>query len=154
MSLSTPGLQPGTDYKIYLYTLNDNARSTPATIDASTGNHNHVNFRANREAGLSRFFLLSWLGLGASGSRFRAIHFLRCRLTFSHWCTVQPALPGYHTQLLAGIMAGAPCQDYWLHYQVWEAWISSQRSGPSAAPWCHGGHHYWYCFHATIFPLN
>ncbi|XP_038194460.1 fibronectin isoform X2 [Arvicola amphibius] len=30
------GLQPGTDYKIYLYTLNDNARSTPATIDAST----------------------------------------------------------------------------------------------------------------------
>ncbi|XP_057619298.1 fibronectin isoform X9 [Chionomys nivalis] len=30
------GLQPGTDYKIYLYTLSDNARSTPATIDAST----------------------------------------------------------------------------------------------------------------------
>ncbi|XP_019493867.1 PREDICTED: fibronectin isoform X9 [Hipposideros armiger] len=30
------GLQPGTDYKIYLYTLNDNARSSPVIIDAST----------------------------------------------------------------------------------------------------------------------
>ncbi|XP_013207103.1 fibronectin isoform X11 [Microtus ochrogaster] len=35
-SYTITGLQPGTDYKIYLYTLNDNARSTPATIDAST----------------------------------------------------------------------------------------------------------------------
>ena len=34
-----PGLQPGTDYKIYLYTLNDNARSSPVIIDASTGNY-------------------------------------------------------------------------------------------------------------------
>lgn len=33
------GLQPGTDYKIYLYTLNDNARSSPVVIDASTGNY-------------------------------------------------------------------------------------------------------------------
>lgn len=32
------GLQPGTDYKIYLYTLNENARSSPVVIDASTGN--------------------------------------------------------------------------------------------------------------------
>nr|XP_008111773.1 PREDICTED: fibronectin isoform X3 [Anolis carolinensis] len=30
------GLQPGTDYKIYIYTLNDNARSSPVVIDAST----------------------------------------------------------------------------------------------------------------------
>uniref|UniRef100_A0A8B9CYW7 Fibronectin n=1 Tax=Anser brachyrhynchus TaxID=132585 RepID=A0A8B9CYW7_9AVES len=30
------GLQPGTDYKIYLYTLNENARSSPVVIDAST----------------------------------------------------------------------------------------------------------------------
>ncbi|XP_052605762.1 fibronectin isoform X12 [Peromyscus californicus insignis] len=30
------GLQPGTDYKIYLYTLNDNSRSSPVIIDAST----------------------------------------------------------------------------------------------------------------------
>ncbi|XP_005070581.1 fibronectin isoform X13 [Mesocricetus auratus] len=30
------GLQPGTDYKIHLYTLNDNARSSPVIIDAST----------------------------------------------------------------------------------------------------------------------
>ncbi|KAL1770927.1 fibronectin isoform X6 [Sigmodon hispidus] len=30
------GLQPGTDYKIHLYTLNDNSRSSPVTIDAST----------------------------------------------------------------------------------------------------------------------
>jgi len=32
------GLQPGNDYKIYLYTLNENARSSPVVIDASTGN--------------------------------------------------------------------------------------------------------------------
>ena len=31
------GLQPGNDYKIYLYTLNENARSSPVVIDASTG---------------------------------------------------------------------------------------------------------------------
>uniref|UniRef100_A0A8B9QG05 Fibronectin n=2 Tax=Apteryx TaxID=8821 RepID=A0A8B9QG05_APTOW len=30
------GLQPGNDYKIYLYTLNENARSSPVVIDAST----------------------------------------------------------------------------------------------------------------------
>nr|XP_025042612.1 fibronectin isoform X1 [Pelodiscus sinensis] len=30
------GLQPGTDYKIYLYTMNENARSSPFVIDAST----------------------------------------------------------------------------------------------------------------------
>ncbi|XP_045874208.1 fibronectin isoform X12 [Meles meles] len=35
-SYTITGLQPGTDYKIYLYTLNDNARSSPVVIDAST----------------------------------------------------------------------------------------------------------------------
>ncbi|XP_045416111.1 fibronectin isoform X6 [Lemur catta] len=35
-SYTITGLQPGTDYKIYLYTLNDNARSSPVIIDAST----------------------------------------------------------------------------------------------------------------------
>ncbi|XP_019378932.1 PREDICTED: fibronectin isoform X3 [Gavialis gangeticus] len=30
------GLQPGTDYKIHLYALNDNARSSPVVMDAST----------------------------------------------------------------------------------------------------------------------
>ncbi|XP_055472576.1 fibronectin isoform X5 [Psammomys obesus] len=35
-SYTITGLQPGTDYKIHLYTLNDNARSSPVVIDAST----------------------------------------------------------------------------------------------------------------------
>ncbi|XP_074047538.1 fibronectin isoform X12 [Macrotis lagotis] len=35
-SYTITGLQPGTDYKIYIYTLNDNARSSPVIIDAST----------------------------------------------------------------------------------------------------------------------
>ncbi|XP_066482798.1 fibronectin isoform X2 [Tiliqua scincoides] len=35
-SYTITGLQPGTDYKIYLYTLNNNARSSPVVIDAST----------------------------------------------------------------------------------------------------------------------
>ncbi|XP_045711813.1 fibronectin isoform X4 [Phyllostomus hastatus] len=35
-SYTITGLQPGTDYKIYLYTLNDNAQSSPVIIDAST----------------------------------------------------------------------------------------------------------------------
>ncbi|VFV25232.1 fibronectin-like isoform 4 [Lynx pardinus] len=35
-SYTITGLQPGMDYKIYLYTLNDNARSSPVVIDAST----------------------------------------------------------------------------------------------------------------------
>lgn len=36
--LCIAGLQPGTDYKIHIYALNDNARSSPAVVDASTGN--------------------------------------------------------------------------------------------------------------------
>ncbi|XP_038276946.1 fibronectin isoform X5 [Dermochelys coriacea] len=35
-SYTITGLQPGTDYKIYLYTMNENARSSPVVIDAST----------------------------------------------------------------------------------------------------------------------
>ncbi|XP_051704181.2 fibronectin isoform X5 [Oryctolagus cuniculus] len=35
-SYTITGLQPGTDYKIHLYTLNDNAQSSPVIIDAST----------------------------------------------------------------------------------------------------------------------
>lgn len=63
ISSQISGLQPGTDYKIYLYTLNDNARSSPVIIDASTGNYtfywrnathlyviSHVNLRNKYEA--------------------------------------------------------------------------------------------------------
>ncbi|XP_069839301.1 fibronectin isoform X5 [Dendropsophus ebraccatus] len=39
------GLQPGTDYKIHLYTLNDNARSSPVTVDASTAVDSPSNLR-------------------------------------------------------------------------------------------------------------
>ncbi|OCT61270.1 hypothetical protein XELAEV_18047294mg [Xenopus laevis] len=39
------GLQPGTDYKIYLYTLNDNARSSPVTVDVTTAVDSPSNLR-------------------------------------------------------------------------------------------------------------
>ncbi|KAG8432601.1 hypothetical protein GDO86_017012 [Hymenochirus boettgeri] len=39
------GLQPGTDYKIYLYALNDNARSSPVTVDVSTAVDSPSNLR-------------------------------------------------------------------------------------------------------------
>lgn len=91
------------------------------------------------------------------GIIFLGVYFLRdlILISFSHRCTIQPAFPGHHTQLLADIMAAAQCQDYWLHHQVWEAWVPCQRSGPSAPPWCHRGYYYWYCcFHTVIFLLT
>ncbi|KAM6332826.1 LOW QUALITY PROTEIN: fibronectin-like [Podargus strigoides] len=42
-SYTITGLQPGNDYKIYLYTLNENARSSPAVIGASTAIDAHSN---------------------------------------------------------------------------------------------------------------
>ncbi|KAG8559130.1 hypothetical protein GDO81_017253 [Engystomops pustulosus] len=39
------GLQPGTDYKIYLYTVNENARSSPVTVDVSTAVDSPSNLR-------------------------------------------------------------------------------------------------------------
>ncbi|KAM9305634.1 fibronectin [Gastrophryne carolinensis] len=39
------GLQPGTDYKLSLYTLNDNARSSPVTVDVSTAVDSPSNLR-------------------------------------------------------------------------------------------------------------
>lgn len=35
--LSFAGLEPGTNYKINIYTLNGNARSEPFTLTATTG---------------------------------------------------------------------------------------------------------------------
>ncbi|XP_069472038.1 fibronectin isoform X2 [Ambystoma mexicanum] len=39
------GLQPGTDYKINIYTLNENARSSPVTIDVTTAVDSPSNLR-------------------------------------------------------------------------------------------------------------
>ncbi|XP_077128382.1 fibronectin isoform X2 [Ranitomeya variabilis] len=39
------GLQPGTDYKIYLYTINDNARSSPVSVDVATAVDSPSNLR-------------------------------------------------------------------------------------------------------------
>ncbi|XP_077304446.1 fibronectin isoform X7 [Lithobates pipiens] len=44
-TFTVTGLQPGTDYKISLYTLNDNARSSPVTLDASTAVDSPSNLR-------------------------------------------------------------------------------------------------------------
>ncbi|XP_062972167.1 fibronectin isoform X2 [Elgaria multicarinata webbii] len=52
------GLQPGTDYKIYIYTLNDNARSSPAVIDASTAIDAPSNLRFLMTT--SNSLLLTW----------------------------------------------------------------------------------------------
>ncbi|XP_053139279.1 fibronectin isoform X3 [Hemicordylus capensis] len=52
------GLQPGTDYKIHIYTLNDNARSSPAVIDASTAIDAPSNLRVLTTT--SNSLLLTW----------------------------------------------------------------------------------------------
>ncbi|MEE6490930.1 hypothetical protein FKM82_016050 [Ascaphus truei] len=52
------GLQPGTDYKIYLYTLNDNARSSPVIIDAATAVDSPSNLRFLTTT--SNSLLFSW----------------------------------------------------------------------------------------------
>ncbi|KAM5327817.1 fibronectin isoform 1-T1 [Glossophaga mutica] len=57
-SYTITGLQPGTDYKIYLYTLNDNARSSPVIIDASTAIDAPSNLRFL--ATTPNSLLLSW----------------------------------------------------------------------------------------------
>ncbi|XP_028924951.1 fibronectin isoform X8 [Ornithorhynchus anatinus] len=57
-SYTITGLQPGTDYKIHLYTLNDNARSSPVVIDASTAIDAPSNLRFLTTT--SNSLLLSW----------------------------------------------------------------------------------------------
>ncbi|KAJ7345021.1 hypothetical protein JRQ81_000971 [Phrynocephalus forsythii] len=52
------GLQPGTDYKIYIYTLNDNAHSSPVVIDASTAIDAPSNLRFLTTT--SNSLLLTW----------------------------------------------------------------------------------------------
>ncbi|XP_053328167.1 fibronectin isoform X2 [Spea bombifrons] len=52
------GLQPGTDYKVYLYTLNDNARSSPVTLDVSTAVDSPSNLRFLTTT--SNSLLFSW----------------------------------------------------------------------------------------------
>ncbi|XP_069081734.1 fibronectin isoform X7 [Pleurodeles waltl] len=52
------GLQPGTDYKIHIYTLNDNARSSPVTIDATTAVDSPSNLRFLTTT--SNSLLFSW----------------------------------------------------------------------------------------------
>lgn len=44
-TFTVTGLQPGTDYKVSLYTLNDNARSSPVTVDVSTAVDSPSNLR-------------------------------------------------------------------------------------------------------------
>ncbi|XP_043301254.1 fibronectin isoform X10 [Cervus canadensis] len=58
-SYTITGLQPGTDYKIHLYTLNDNARSSPVVIDASTAIDAPSNLRFL--ATTPNSLLISWL---------------------------------------------------------------------------------------------
>uniref|UniRef100_A0A8C5MU19 Fibronectin n=1 Tax=Leptobrachium leishanense TaxID=445787 RepID=A0A8C5MU19_9ANUR len=52
------GLQPGTDYKIYLYTLNEDARSSPVTIDVATAVDSPSNLRFLTST--SNSLLFSW----------------------------------------------------------------------------------------------
>ncbi|XP_064516437.1 fibronectin isoform X7 [Pseudopipra pipra] len=57
-SYTITGLQPGTDYKIYLYTLNENARSSPVVLDASTAIDAPSNLRFLTTT--SNSILLTW----------------------------------------------------------------------------------------------
>ncbi|XP_042299575.1 fibronectin isoform X1 [Sceloporus undulatus] len=57
-SYTITGLQPGTDYKIYIYTLNENARSSPVVIDASTAIDAPSNLRFLTTT--SNSLLLTW----------------------------------------------------------------------------------------------
>ncbi|XP_015279542.1 PREDICTED: fibronectin [Gekko japonicus] len=57
-SYTITGLQPGTDYKIYIYALNDNARSSPAVVDASTAIDAPSNLRFLTTT--SNSLLLTW----------------------------------------------------------------------------------------------
>ncbi|XP_077175425.1 fibronectin isoform X2 [Paroedura picta] len=57
-SYTITGLQPGTDYKIYIYSLNDNARSSPAVVDASTAIDAPSNLRFLTTT--SNSLLLTW----------------------------------------------------------------------------------------------
>ncbi|XP_074857306.1 fibronectin isoform X20 [Carettochelys insculpta] len=57
-SYTITGLQPGTDYKIYLYTVNENARSSPVIIDASTAIDAPSNLRFLTTT--SNSLLISW----------------------------------------------------------------------------------------------
>ncbi|XP_048339495.1 fibronectin [Sphaerodactylus townsendi] len=52
------GLQPGTDYKIYVYSLNSNARSSPVVVDASTAIDAPSNLRFLTTT--SNSLLLTW----------------------------------------------------------------------------------------------
>ncbi|XP_058042020.1 fibronectin isoform X11 [Ahaetulla prasina] len=52
------GLQPGTDYKIFIYALNENARSSPAELDASTAIDAPSNLRFLTTT--SNSLLISW----------------------------------------------------------------------------------------------
>nr|XP_033801831.1 fibronectin isoform X3 [Geotrypetes seraphini] len=63
-SYTITGLQPGTDYKIYIYTLNENARSSPVILDASTGIDSPSKLRFLTAT--SNSLLFSWLPPRAS----------------------------------------------------------------------------------------
>ncbi len=43
----TSGLEPGTNYKINIYTLKGNGRSAPLTLTATTGNHSSLRYSVN-----------------------------------------------------------------------------------------------------------
>ncbi|XP_029461975.1 fibronectin isoform X3 [Rhinatrema bivittatum] len=58
-SYTITGLQPGTDYKIHIYALNENARSSPVIVEGSTGIDSPSNLRFLTAT--SNSLLFSWL---------------------------------------------------------------------------------------------